>query len=127
MKRVEIYEPELKKTQKGRNVVTEIVKKEGKLLEERSIMDRTFDLAERGGNDWIIANKKYFKEVPMPKEEKKGAAKKEIDLNKPVDEMTANELSAKAEELGLAKSGTKAELLERINEHLAGETPANEE
>jgi hypothetical protein len=36
---------------------------------------------------------------------------------KPLDEMTADELRAKAEELGLSKSGSKADLIERITLH----------
>jgi hypothetical protein len=36
---------------------------------------------------------------------------------KPLDEMTADELRAKAGELGLSKSGSKADLIERITLH----------
>lgn len=38
----------------------------------------------------------------------------------PLEEMTAEELKAKAKELGLPTSGSKADLKERIELHLAG-------
>ncbi len=40
---------------------------------------------------------------------------------KPLAEMNHEELKAKAEKLGLSKSGTKADLQERITLHLEGE------
>ena len=44
---------------------------------------------------------------------------------KPVDQMSLDELKAKAEELGLSKSGSKADLIERITLHQQ-DTPAEE-
>lgn len=43
----------------------------------------------------------------------------EPEPEKPVDEMNQNELKAKAKELGLSTTGSKADLLERIQLHLA--------
>lgn len=37
----------------------------------------------------------------------------------PLDEMNLEQLKAKADELGLSKSGSKADILERINLHLS--------
>lgn len=39
----------------------------------------------------------------------------------PIDEMSVDELKARAEELGLPKSGTKADLQERIKLHMEGD------
>jgi hypothetical protein len=48
----------------------------------------------------------------------------EPELDVPIEEMNQKQLQAKAKELGLSGSGSKADLLERITLHLA--TPAEE-
>lgn len=47
-------------------------------------------------------------------------AEPEPEPEKPLEEMSKDELAAQAESLGLAKSGSKADLLERITLHLEG-------
>ena len=46
--------------------------------------------------------------------------KPEIEV--PTDEMSFDQLKAKAKELGLSQSGSKAAILERINLHLSEDT-----
>ncbi len=65
-------------------------------------------VAENYGSDLVAVGKVPKEEAPAP------------TPLKPLAEMTAEELKAKAEELGLSKSGSKADLLERITLHLEG-------
>lgn len=53
--------------------------------------------------------------VPVESKDKAPAPKPTPE--KSLEEMTAEELKAKAEELGLSKSGSKADLIERISLH----------
>lgn len=54
-------------------------------------------------------------------------AVEEVVEEKALDEMTKGELEAKAEELGLAKSGSKADLIERITLFVEGGGEETEE
>ena len=65
-------------------------------------------VAENYGGDLVAVN--AIKEAPAPKATPK----------KPLEEMTADELRSMAEGLGLSKSGSKADLQERIVLHLEG-------
>lgn len=55
------------------------------------------------------------------------AAEVEAGPEKPLDELSKGELSAKAAGLGLPKSGSKAALLARILDHLDAHAPADPE
>lgn len=49
-----------------------------------------------------------------------GEAEEPVVDDTPIAEMNNNQLKAKAKELGLKATGSKADLLERINLHFAG-------
>jgi hypothetical protein len=64
MKRVKIWQPELKREKKGKKVVISIIEKRGKLLSRRAVMDRTLQEAEDGGDDFIINRKQFIEADP---------------------------------------------------------------
>ncbi|MER0170356.1 MAG: hypothetical protein DU489_07080 [Nitrosomonas sp.] len=78
------------------------------------VVDISPELAERLGADVVPVDIAPVVETkPEPEE-------------KPLDEMSHDELKAKAESLGVKKSGSIADLRERITLHLAGKEELQE-
>ena len=80
----------------------------GDRVEPGTVVELEPEKAKNYGSDLVPLTAEAEVQEPEPEPEK------------PLDEMTADELRTKAEELGLSKSGTKADLLERIALHLEG-------
>lgn len=80
----------------------------GDRIEPGETVEMTAEEAARYGDDLVPEGAEATPE-PEPVQEEKS-----------LDEMSADELKTRAEELGLKKTGSKADLIERITLHLEG-------
>ena len=112
MKRVKIYTPEIKRTQKGKSVEVEITKKKGTFVKEISVMDRTFDEQVNGGDAMIIHRNQYFELVKVK-------ALTESDLKKlNEDELLKKAIELKVEDPSDKKEGLISQLINKSKELL---------